>query len=151
MAERAADRPDSSLNLPLREELRGLEPYGAPQLDVPVRLNVNENPYPPSDSLVADLAAAVAKAARGLNRYPDRDASALRRDLAAYLGHGLDETRGWAANGAHEIMVQLMQACRGPGGAAWRELGGGGGGSEGGKPSRPGARRWQGSSPARRR
>ena len=31
----------------LREELRGIEPYGAPQLDVPVQLNVNENPYPP--------------------------------------------------------------------------------------------------------
>ena len=115
MAERAADRPDSTLKLPLRDELRGLVPYGAPQLDVPVRLNVNENPYPPSESLVTDLAEAVAKAARGLNRYPDRDASALRRHLAAYLGHGLDETRVWAANGSNEIMLQLLQAFGGPG------------------------------------
>jgi histidinol-phosphate aminotransferase len=115
MAGRAADRPDSTLKLPLREELRGLKPYGAPQLDVPVRLNVNENPYPPSESLVADLAAAVAKTARGLNRYPDREASALRRDLAEYLGHGLDETRVWAANGSNEIMLQLLQAFGGPG------------------------------------
>jgi histidinol-phosphate aminotransferase len=115
MAGSAADRPDSTLRLPLREELRGLEPYGAPQLDVPVRLNVNENPYPPSESLVADLAAAVAKTARGLNRYPDREASALRRDLASYLGHGLDEARVWAANGSNEIMLQLLQAFGGPG------------------------------------
>ena len=34
--------------LPVRPELVGIEPYGAPQLDVPVLLNVNENPYPPS-------------------------------------------------------------------------------------------------------
>ncbi|HEU4540010.1 MAG TPA: histidinol-phosphate transaminase [Jiangellaceae bacterium] len=115
MAGRATDRPDSTPTLPLRDELRGLEPYGAPQLDVPVRLNVNENPYPPSEALVADLAAAVADTARGLNRYPDREATALRRDLAAYLGHGLDETRVWAANGSNEIMLQLLQAFGGPG------------------------------------
>jgi histidinol-phosphate aminotransferase len=115
MGGRATERPDSSLKLPLRDELRGLEPYGAPQIDVPVRLNVNENPYPPSKALVADLAAAVADTARGLNRYPDREASSLRRDLAAYLGHGLDETRLWAANGSNEIMLQLLQAFGGPG------------------------------------
>ncbi|HEY7010279.1 MAG TPA: hypothetical protein VH395_15125, partial [Jatrophihabitantaceae bacterium] len=70
--------------LPLRDELRGEVPYGAPQLDVPVQLNTNENPYPPSEAVVADIAAAAAAAARTLNRYPDRDASALRADLAAY-------------------------------------------------------------------
>ena len=101
--------------LPLRAELRGLTPYGAPMLDVPVRLNVNENPYPPSEALVAYAAEAVADAVRGLNRYPDRDARALRCDLAAYLGHGLDESRVWAANGSNEIMLQLLQAFGGPG------------------------------------
>jgi histidinol-phosphate aminotransferase len=101
--------------LPLRAELRGLTPYGAPMLDVPVRLNVNENPYPPSEALVAYAAEAVADAVRGLNRYPDRDARALRCDLAAYLGHGLDEPRVWAANGSNEIMLQLLQAFGGPG------------------------------------
>ena len=69
----------------LRSELQGSTPYGAPQLDVPVRLNTNENPHPPSAALVADLASAVADAARTMNRYPDRDAVALRGDLAAYL------------------------------------------------------------------
>ena len=101
--------------LPLRDDLRGLEPYGAPIVDVPVRLNVNENPYPPSAGLVADAAAAAAEAVRGLNRYPDRDAVDLRRDLAAYLGHGLDASRVWAANGSNEVMLQLLQAFGGPG------------------------------------
>ncbi len=80
--------------LPLREELRGVEPYGAPQLDVPVALNVNENPYRPSEAVVADVAAAVADATRTLNRYPDREFSALREALAAYLGHGVDAGAG---------------------------------------------------------
>ncbi len=69
----------------LREEIRGRTPYGAPQLDVPVRLNTNENPHPPPAELVADLAARVGEAARSMNRYPDRDAVALRTELAAYL------------------------------------------------------------------
>jgi histidinol-phosphate aminotransferase len=99
----------------LRDDLRGLEPYGAPQLDVPVRLNVNENPYPPPEAMVADAAVAVADAVRGANRYPDREASALRADLASYLGHGLDGTKVWAANGSNEIMQQLLQAFGGPG------------------------------------
>jgi len=70
------------MTLPLRDELRGLAPYGAPQLDVPVALNVNENPYPPSEVVVADVAAAVADAARTLNRYPDREFRVLRDALA---------------------------------------------------------------------
>jgi histidinol-phosphate aminotransferase len=101
--------------LPLRDELRGLSPYGAPMVDVPVRLNVNENPYPPSEAMVAYAATAVGDAFRGLNRYPDRDATALRRELAAYLGHGLDESRVWAANGSNEVIQQLLQAFGGPG------------------------------------
>ncbi len=101
--------------LPLRPELRGLEPYGTPQLDVPVRLNTNENPYPPGPSVVADVAAAAADVAAGLNRYPDREAAGLRADLAAYLGHGLSGNQVWAANGSNEIMLQLLQAFGGPG------------------------------------
>lgn len=102
-------------DLPLRDELRGALPYGAPQLDVPVRLNVNENPYPPSAAVVAEIGQAVAEAARDLNRYPDRDALALRADLAAYLGHGLTADEVWAANGSNEIMQQLLSAFGGPG------------------------------------
>jgi len=102
-------------DLPLRDELRGALPYGAPQLDVPVRLNVNENPYPPSGAVVAEIGQAVAEVARDLNRYPDRDALALRADLAAYLGHGLTADEVWAANGSNEIMQQLLSAFGGPG------------------------------------
>jgi histidinol-phosphate aminotransferase len=103
------------MGLPLREELRGIAPYGAPQLDVPVALNVNENPYPPSEAAVADIAAAAGEAARTLNRYPDREFTALREALAGYLGHGVTPEQVWAANGSNEIMQQLLQAFGGPG------------------------------------
>jgi len=103
------------MTVPLREELRGIEPYGAPQLDVPVQLNVNENPYPPSEAVAAEVAAAVADATRTLNRYPDREFTALREDLAAYLGHGVRPAQVWAANGSNEVMLQILQAFGGPG------------------------------------
>jgi histidinol-phosphate aminotransferase len=107
---------------PLREELRGIEPYGAPQLDVPVQLNVNENPYGPSAACVADIARAVSEAAGTLNRYPDREFTELREGLAAYLntdgGQGVTPAMVWAANGSNEIMLQLLQAFGGPGRAA---------------------------------
>jgi histidinol-phosphate aminotransferase len=103
------------MRLPLREELRGIEPYGAPQLDVPVALNVNENPYPPSEAVVAEVAEAVAEATRTLNRYPDREFTELRKDLAAYLGHGVTPEQVWAANGSNEVMLQILQAFGGPG------------------------------------
>jgi len=101
--------------LPLRDDLRGRSPYGAPQLDVPVRLNTNENSWPLPQGLLDDVAAAATAVARRLNRYPDRDALALRADLAAYLGHGLAPAQAWAANGSNEIIQQLLQAFGGPG------------------------------------
>jgi histidinol-phosphate aminotransferase len=100
---------------PLRDDLKGRRPYGSPLPDVPVRLNVNENPYPPSAELVRAVADAVASVAGSLNRYPDPDAAALRDDLAAYLGHGLTRDQVWAANGSNEIIQQLLQAFGGPG------------------------------------
>jgi len=78
--------------LPLRSNLRGLTPYGAPQLDVPILLNVNENTHGVPGDVRAAISAAVTEAAAGLNRYPDREFTALRKALAEYLGHGLDET-----------------------------------------------------------
>ena len=102
-------------DLPLRDELRGLTPYGAPQLDVAVRLNTNENSYPLPDEAVAEMEKALGAVLRDLNRYPDRDAVALRTDLAAYLGHGLTWRNVWAANGSNEIQQQLLQTFGGPG------------------------------------
>ena len=109
-------------DLPLRDNLRGKTPYGAPQLAVPVRLNTNENPHPPTQSLIDDVAASVRDAAADLHRYPDRDAVGLRADLAAYLSVHTDVPLGienlWAANGSNEILQQLLQAFGGPGRSA---------------------------------
>lgn len=109
-------------DLPLRENLRGKSPYGAPQLTVPVQLNTNENPHPPSRALIDDVAEAIRAAAADLHRYPDRDAVALRTDLAAYLtrqtGVAVDASNVWAANGSNEILQQLLQAFGGPGRSA---------------------------------
>jgi len=99
----------------LRPELAGATPYGSPQLDVPIRLDTNENPYPPPRAVVDDITAAVSVAAGGLNRYPDREARALRHDLAGYLGYGLRSEQIWPANGSNEVMLQLLQAYGGPG------------------------------------
>ena len=105
-------------DLPLRDDLRGKSPYGAPQ-QVPVRLNTNENPHPPSRALVDDVARSVAEIAVELHRYPDRDAVALRSDLADYLnlqtGADVGVENVWAANGSNEILQQLLQAFGGPG------------------------------------
>jgi histidinol-phosphate aminotransferase len=109
-------------DLPVRDELKGKSPYGAPQLDVPVLLNTNENPYPLPEALVARIAERVAEAARHLNRYPDRDAVELRAGLAAYLtrtaGHTVTGAHVWAANGSNEVLQQLLQTFGGPGRSA---------------------------------
>lgn len=106
-------------DLPLRDNLRGRSPYGAPQIAVPVRLNTNENPHPPSPELVDDVAASVRAVAGELHRYPDRDATELRSDLAAYVtavtGVSITYENVWAANGSNEILQQLLQAFGGPG------------------------------------
>ncbi len=109
-------KPNPRLSdLPLRPELVGEEPYGAPQLDVPICLNVNENPFPPSAEIAADLAAAITVAATGLNRYPEREAAGLRTALAGYLGHDLTMANIWAANGSNEVMTHVLGAFGGPG------------------------------------
>ena len=107
------------MTLPVRDDLRGRTPYGAPQSTTAITLNVNENPYPPSAALVADLQRAVGEVATALNRYPDREALALRADLADYLskqtGVPLGAEQVWAANGSNEVLQQVLQAFGGPG------------------------------------
>ncbi|GAA3691054.1 histidinol-phosphate transaminase [Gordonia hankookensis] len=106
-------------DLPLRDNLRGKSAYGAPQLEVPVVLNTNENPHPPSAALIDDVAESTRVVAAALHRYPDRDAVALRSDLADYLSTATGVSLGvenlWAANGSNEILQQLLQAFAGPG------------------------------------
>lgn len=102
-------------DLPLRDDLKGLTPYGAPQKRVRYALNVNENthavPEPVARHIVESLAAAVLT----INRYPDREFTTLRESLAGYLGHGITPEQVWAANGSNEIIQQLLQAFGGPG------------------------------------
>jgi len=103
----------------LREDLRGATPYGAPQLDVPVRLNTNESSYPVPPAVVAEITAAVGDVAHGLNRYPDREFTDLRTALAAYLSKGsgtvLQAAQVWAGNGSNEVLQHLVLAFGGPG------------------------------------
>ena len=103
--------------LPLREALRPMSPYGAPQVPAQASLNTNENPYPPSPALQKAIAAAVAKVAADLNRYPDRDATVLRTKLAGFINE-LSQTKFsaenvWAANGSNEIIQSIFLAFAG--------------------------------------
>lgn len=106
-------------SLPIRSDLVGLTPYGAPQLDVPVRLNVNENPFPPSPELIKAISSTVTEAASNLNRYPDRDAIQLRTELAKFVNAdtecALTFENIWPANGSNEVMHQVFQLFGGPG------------------------------------
>ena len=103
----------------LREDLRGQAPYGAPQLDVPVRLNTNESSYPVPPAVVEDITRAVSAVADGLNRYPDREFTDLRTALAAYLsstsGVEVGAAQLWAGNGSNEVLQHLVLAFGGPG------------------------------------
>jgi histidinol-phosphate aminotransferase len=110
-----ADLVASLSDLPIRDDLRGQSPYGAPQKHVRVQLNVNENSHPIPEDVARDIVESLAGAVLSLNRYPDREFIALRESLAAYLGHGLGAEQLWAANGSNEIIQQLLQAFGGPG------------------------------------
>jgi histidinol-phosphate aminotransferase len=102
-------------DLPLRDDLRGQKPYGAPQEQIRIQLNVNENTHPIPDGVTADILKSLAVAIRTVNRYPDREFTQLRESLASYLGHSLRAQNIWAANGSNEILQQFLQAFGGPG------------------------------------
>ncbi len=102
-------------DLPIRDDLKGLKPYGAPQLDVPIQLNVNENTFGIPEAVAIDIIQELAAEVLKLNRYPDREFLELRGAFAAYLGHGLRAEQVWAANGSNEIITQIFQAFGGPG------------------------------------
>lgn len=108
----------SALSDLLRPDLRGRTPYGAPQLDVPVPLNTNENSYAVPQDVVDAIVVSVAEVASGLNRYPDREFVRLRQDLAAYLttagAVAVTSEQVWAGNGSNEVLLHLLQAFGGP-------------------------------------
>jgi histidinol-phosphate aminotransferase len=111
----AADAAAAVDELPLRDDLRGRTAYGAPQLDVAVRHNTNESSSDVPEAVALEIVQAVAHEVRHLNRYPDREFTALRRDLARYLGHDLTAEQIWAGNGSNEVLQHLLQAFGGPG------------------------------------
>ncbi len=102
-------------DLPIRDSLKGRTPYGAPQLHVPIALNVNENTHRIPEPVALDVVSRLAAAVININRYPDREFSTLREKLANYLGFGLNANQLWAANGSNEVIQQIFQAFGGPG------------------------------------
>jgi histidinol-phosphate aminotransferase len=105
----------SLADLPIRDNLRGLTPYGAPQKAVRIALNVNENTHPIPEAVAQSIIQSLAVAILKVNRYPDREFTELRDSLARYLGHGLTRDNVWAANGSNEVLQQILQAFGGPG------------------------------------
>ena len=103
--------------LPIRSDLRGISPYGAPQIKDVIALNTNENPFPLPAEVVTAMTESLSGVIAGLNRYPDRDATSLRTKLAHYITQStgvevaLDNI--WAANGSNEILQTLFLACGG--------------------------------------
>ncbi|MDL9980542.1 histidinol-phosphate transaminase [Microbacterium candidum] len=106
-------------DLPIRDDLRGMKPYGAPQVPLPVALNVNENTHPVPQEVADDILDSIAKSLHDINRYPDREFTALREGFADYLGHGLTRDQIWAANGSNEVLQHVLQAFAGPGRSAF--------------------------------
>ena len=102
-------------DLPIRDSLKGRTPYGAPQLHVPIALNVNENSHRIPEEVAIDVVSRLAQAVLNINRYPDREFTTLREKLADYLGHDLTAEQLWAANGSNEVIQQIFQAFGGPG------------------------------------
>ena len=102
-------------DLPVRNSLKGRTPYGAPQLHVPIALNVNENTHEISEEILVDVIRRIAESLGNINRYPDREFTALRESLAKYVGHDLQSKNIWAANGSNEVLQQLFMAFGGPG------------------------------------
>lgn len=94
-----------------RDDVRALEGYHSPQLDVEIRLNTNESPFPPPPAFLDAWTDALR--ATPLHRYPDRAAAALRAGIADHLGQ--PAARVFAANGSNEVLQTLLLTYGGPG------------------------------------
>jgi len=106
-------------DLPIRDDLRGKQPYGAPMIDVPVTLNVNENTHPVPAEVRESILSVISEVLERVNRYPDREFVGLRSALADYVSSreagsvGVEQI--WAANGSNEVLEHVLQAFGGPG------------------------------------
>jgi histidinol-phosphate aminotransferase len=94
-----------------RDDLVALDGYHSPQLEVDVRLNTNESPYPPPREFVDRWLGALAEVP--LHRYPDRAARLLREGLASHHGQRVD--RVFCANGSNEVLQTLLLTYGGAG------------------------------------
>jgi histidinol-phosphate aminotransferase len=94
-----------------RADIALMEGYHSPQLDVEIRLNTNESPFPPPEGWAVALGAAVSDI--DWNRYPDRGAVALRSRIAEL--HGVEATQVFIGNGSNEVLQCLLLAFGGPG------------------------------------
>jgi histidinol-phosphate aminotransferase len=94
-----------------REDLGVREGYHSAQVDVEVRLNTNESPFPPPPEWLAALHEAIDRTE--FHRYPDRAATELRRGLAEL--HGVRPDQVFCANGSNEVLQSLCLAYGGPG------------------------------------
>ncbi|WP_179401221.1 histidinol-phosphate transaminase [Burkholderia guangdongensis] len=83
-------------------------PGEQPALAHPVKLNTNENPYPPSPCVVAAIARELGATGEALRRYPDPLARRLRETVAAH--HGLTPAQVFAGNGSDEVLAHAFHA-----------------------------------------
>lgn len=95
----------------VRDDFVAMSGYHSAQVDVDVRLNTNESPFPPPPVWLDEFTAELRSIP--FNRYPDRAATALRGDIAAF--HDTDPARVFAANGSNEVIQTLLLAYAGPG------------------------------------
>ncbi len=95
----------------VRPDLGALSGYHSAQVDVDVRLNTNESPMAPPAAWTEALGNRLADVE--FNRYPDRQATELRRALAR--SHGVAPEQVFCANGSNEVLQSLLLAYGGAG------------------------------------
>ena len=94
-----------------RDQIQAMSGYHSPQVDVPIRLNTNESPFPPPQEWLDELSEIV----RSIewNRYPDRGATHVREVIAAR--HGVSVNQVFVANGSNEVLQTILLAYGGAG------------------------------------
>jgi histidinol-phosphate aminotransferase len=99
----------SAIIRPLVQALKAYEPGEQPQGRSCIKLNTNENPYPPSPRVLAAVREAVNE---DLRLYPDPAANRLRERAAAI--YGCEREQILVGNGSDELLSMIMRACVGP-------------------------------------
>lgn len=92
-------------------EVRDLEPYvpgEQPKIQNLLKLNTNENPYPPSPKVVDAVQAVLTHQADALRLYPDPDATALKQAIAKQ--QNVDVSQVFVGNGSDEVLAHIFKA-----------------------------------------